>query len=57
MSSKRKAENKFFTNSFTTKNRKRLNNMSEHEKQIDDAKRVDLTNEIHYIKKFKTIKK
>jgi hypothetical protein len=57
MSFKRKAENEFFTNSFTIKNRKRLNNMSEHEKRIDDAKRVDLTNEIYYIKKLKTIKK
>jgi hypothetical protein len=57
MSSKQKAENEFFTNSFTIKNRKRLNNMSEHEKRIDDAKRVDLANEIYYIKKLKTIKK
>ncbi len=57
MSFKRKTENEFFTNSFTIKNRERLNNMSEHEKRIDDAKRADLTNEIYYIKKLKTIKK
>jgi hypothetical protein len=31
--------------------------MSEHEKRIDDAKRVDLINEIYYIKKLKTTKK
>jgi ABC-type transport system involved in multi-copper enzyme maturation permease subunit len=57
MLSKRKAAKKFFTNSFTVKNRKRLNNMSEHEKRIDDAKRADLVNEIYYIKKLKTTKK
>jgi hypothetical protein len=57
MSFKRKAENEFFTNSDTIKNRKRLNNISKHEKRIDDVKRVDLTNEIYYIKKLKTIQK
>jgi hypothetical protein len=31
--------------------------MNEHEKRIDDAKRVDLVNEIYHIKKLKTIKK
>jgi hypothetical protein len=54
---KRKIDNEFFINSFTIKNRKRLNQMSEHEKQLDDAKRVDLANEIYHVKKLKTIKK
>ncbi len=57
MSFKRNTENEFFMNSFTIKNRKRLNNMSEHEKRIDDTKRIDLTNEIYYIKNLKTINK
>jgi hypothetical protein len=57
MSFKQKAAKEFFINSSIIKNRKRLNNMSEHEKRIDDAKRADLVNEIYYIKKLKTIKK
>jgi hypothetical protein len=57
MSFKRKAAKEFFTNSFIVKNRKRFDNMSEHEKRIDDAKRIDLINEIYYIKKLKTTKK
>jgi hypothetical protein len=57
MSFKRKVVDEFFTNSSTIKNRKRINQMSEHEKQLDDAKRVDLTNEIYHVKKLKIIKK
>jgi MinD superfamily P-loop ATPase len=57
MFSKRKAAKIFSINSLIIKNRKRLNNMSEHEKRIDDAKRIDLINKIYYIKKLKTIKK
>jgi hypothetical protein len=30
--------------------------MIEHEKQIDDVKKVDLTNELYYIKKLKCIR-
>jgi hypothetical protein len=56
MPPKRKAAGEFSTNPSTVKNRKRLNNMSEHEKRIDDAKRADLANEIYYIKKLKTTK-
>jgi hypothetical protein len=56
MSFKRKVVEELFKNSFIVKNRKRLQNISEHEKQIDDVKRVDLTNEIYHIKKLKCIK-
>jgi MinD superfamily P-loop ATPase len=56
MSSKRKIAKKLFINSFIIKNRKRLQNMNEHERRIDDAKRIDFVNEIYYIKKLKTIK-
>jgi hypothetical protein len=54
---KRKVVDEFFTNSSTIKNRKRLNQMNEHEKQLNDAKKVDLTNEIYHVRKLKTIKK
>jgi hypothetical protein len=57
MSSKRKVVDEFFINSSTIKNRKRINQMSEHEKQLNDAKKVDLANEIYHVKKLKTIKK
>ncbi len=57
MSSKRKVVDEFFINSSTIKNRKRINQMSEHEKQLNDAKRVDLANEIYHVKKLKIIKK
>jgi hypothetical protein len=54
---KRKIVNEFFINSSTIKNRKKLNQISEHEKQLNDTKKVDLTNEIYHVKKLKTIKK
>jgi hypothetical protein len=54
---KRKVDDEFFINFFTIKNRKKLNQMSEHEKQLNNAKKVDLTNEIYHVKKLKTIKK
>jgi hypothetical protein len=57
MSFKRKLVDEFFINSSTIKNRKRLNQMNEHKKQLNNAKRVDLTNEIYHMKKLKTIKK
>jgi hypothetical protein len=31
--------------------------MNEHEKQLNDAKKIDLTNEIYHVKKLKIIKK
>jgi hypothetical protein len=57
MSFKRKVADEFSTNFSTIKNRKRINQMSEHEKQLNDAKKVDLANEIYYVKKLKIIKK
>jgi hypothetical protein len=56
MSFKRKTTKKLFINSFIIKNRKRLQNMNEHERRIDDAKKIDFVNEIYYIRKLKTIK-
>jgi hypothetical protein len=53
---KRKIIDDLFINSFIVKNRKRLQNMIEYEKQIDDVKKIDLTNEIYYIKKLKCIR-
>ncbi len=55
MFSKRKIAHDISINSFTIKNRRRLNQMSEHEKQMNDAKKVDLANEIYHVKKLKTI--
>ncbi len=55
MSSKRKAFNDLSINSSTIKNRRRLNQMSEHEKQLNDAKKANLANEIYHVKKLKTI--
>jgi hypothetical protein len=57
MSLKRKAFNDLSTNSSTIKNRRRLNQINEHEKQLNDAKKANLTNEIYYVKKLKTIVK
>jgi hypothetical protein len=56
MSFKRKIAKKLFINSFIIKNRKRFKNMNEYERRIDDAKKIDIVNEIYYIKKLKTIK-
>ncbi len=52
---KRKAFEEFSTNSSTTKNRKRLNQMNDYERQLNDAKKIDLANEIYHVKKLKTI--
>jgi hypothetical protein len=52
---KRKTFEEFFINSFIVKNRNKLKNMTKHEKQIDDVKKIDLINEIYYIKKLKCI--
>jgi hypothetical protein len=56
MSLKREIIDDLFINSFIVKNRKRLQNMIEHEKQIDDIKKIDLANETYYIKKLKCIR-
>jgi hypothetical protein len=53
---KRKTAKKLFINSFIIKNRKRFENMNEHERRIDNTKKINLVNEIYYIKKLKTIK-
>jgi hypothetical protein len=55
MFSKRKVFDEFFTNSSTMKNRKRLNQMNDYKKQLNDAKKIDLRNEIYHVKKFKII--
>jgi hypothetical protein len=53
---KRKTAKKLFINSFIIKNRKKFKNMNEHERRINDVKKIDFVNEIYYIKKLKTIK-
>ncbi len=52
-----KIVDEFFINFSTIKNRKRFNQMNKHEKQLNDAKKIDLANEIYYVKKLKTSKK
>jgi hypothetical protein len=48
---KRKAIDDLSTNRSTVKNRKRLNNMNEFEKKLNDVKRANLVNEIYHLKK------
>jgi hypothetical protein len=53
MSFKPKVVDELSKNSSTMKSRKRLKQMSSHEKQLNDAKKIDLANEIYYVKKLK----
>jgi hypothetical protein len=55
MFSKCKVFNDFFINFSTIKNHKKFNQMNEHEKQLNNAKKIDLANEIYNVKKLKTI--
>ncbi len=53
MTRKRKVANDLFNNSRIIKNRKRIEELSEHEKKLNDAKKANYMNEVYYIKKLK----
>lgn len=50
MTRERKVVNNLFKNSRIIKNRKRIEDLSKHEKQLNDATKANYMNEVYYIK-------